>query len=177
MAINIIPEKLINAKVYDGDGNTLVAMADVDLPDIEYLSETLSGSGLAGEYDSPTMGHIKAMKVKFKFRAVYSTDLTMIAPTPRLFDIRASIQGVDAASGEYVPYAYRVVMQAMPLKAGGGKMDPGKKMDNELEMSVSYIKIYVDNEPQVEIDVLNFICIIGGVDFLAVIREHLGMSS
>ena len=80
MAVNLIPEKLINAKVYDSDGNTLVAMADVDLPDIEYLSETLSGSGIAGEFDSPTIGHVKGMKAKFKFRAIYGSDLASRPP-------------------------------------------------------------------------------------------------
>jgi len=177
MAVNLIPEKLINAKVYDSDGNTLVAMADVDLPDIEYLSETLSGSGIAGEFDSPTIGHVKGMKAKFKFRAIYGSDLAMIAPTPRVFDLRASIQAVDAASSAYVAYPFRVVMQAMPLKKGPGKVEPGKKMDNELEMSITYLKMYVDGLAVVEVDILNFIFVVNGIDYLATVREHLGMSN
>jgi len=178
MATNMIPEKLINAKIYDIDNsNALVAVADVDLPEIEYLSESLSGSGIAGEYDSPTIGHTKAMKIKLKFRAVYGDDLAMVAPTPRTLDVRASIQALDAGSSEYVPYPLRAVMVAMPLKKGLGKLDPGKKMDGELEMSVSYYKVYVDGLAVVEIDPLNFVCIIDGVDYLTTVREHLGLST
>ena len=176
MAYNLVPEKLINSRVYDGDGNTLVAMADVTLPDIEFLSEAMSGSGLAGEYDSPVIGHFKAMKAKYKFRALYGSDLAMVAPKPRVFDVRASIQAVDAASGAYAPYALRVVMQGVPIKKGPGKVEPGKKMDNELEQSVTFYKIYVDGVAVVEIDILNYVCVIDGVDYLATVREHLGMS-
>jgi len=39
---------------------------------------------------------------------------------------------------------------------------------------VSYLKVFVGGIPRVEIDKLNFICIINGFDYLAMVRLDLG---
>ena len=54
--VNQVPEKLINFRVYL-DGNNLIGVADVELPSIEAMTETVKGAGIAGEIDSPTLGH------------------------------------------------------------------------------------------------------------------------
>ena len=172
--INQIPEKLINCKVYR-DGTDLVGLADVSLPDIEYLSETLTGSGLAGEYDSPTIGHTKDISVGLKFRAHYKDVIGYISPAPILYDMRASVQAIDAGTSEYASFPVRIVACGVPKKKGLGKWDPGKKMDNELSLSCSYLKISVDGQDVLEIDKLNFIFRVDGQDVLATVREHLGM--
>jgi P2 family phage contractile tail tube protein len=176
MAINLIPQQLINSKVYVV-GADLIGMGDVELPDVEHMSETMSGSGMGGEYDSPTIGHVKGMKAKFKFRAAYGTNVALIKPTPTLYDIRASIQALDAATSAYVSYPVRAVINAVPMKKAPGKMEPGKKMDSDLELSVSYYKLIIDGKEVLEVDQLNFIFKVEGEDFLASVRSHLGMTN
>ncbi|MHC1791787.1 phage major tail tube protein [Solidesulfovibrio sp.] len=172
--INRVPEKLINYKVFR-DGVDLVGLADVDLPDVEHLSESLSGSGLAGEFDSPTIGHTKDMTLKMKFRTIYKPVVGLVEPKPVLFDLRLSVQAVDAGTSEYSSYPSRIVVRGVPKKKGLGKLDPGKKMDNEIELAVTYLKIYVDDDEVLEVDKLNFIFKVNGVDALAQVRAHLGM--
>ena len=43
---NKVPERLINFRVYN-DGNDLLGVANVDLPSIEAMSDTVSGAGIA----------------------------------------------------------------------------------------------------------------------------------
>jgi len=174
--INRIPEKLINYKVFR-DGSDLVGLADVDLPDIDHLAENLSGSGLAGEFESPTIGHIKNMSLKMKFRTIYKPVVGLVEPKPVLFDLRLSVQAVDAGTSEYSSYPSRIVVRGTPKKKGLGKLDPGKKMDNEVELAVTYLKIFVDGDETLEVDQLNFIFKVNGVDVLAQVREHLGMTN
>lgn len=174
--INRIPESLINYKVYR-EGSELVGLAEVDLPDVENLSETMSGSGLAGEFDSPTIGHTKNMTLKMKFRTLYRPIMVLMEPRPVLYDLRLSVQAVDAGSSAYSTYPSRIVVRGTPHKKGLGKLNPGKKMDNEVDLSVSYLKVFIDNEEVLEVDKLNFIFKVNGVDALASVREHLGMTN
>lgn len=174
--INRIPEKLINYKVFR-DGSDLVGLAEVDLPDIDHLAENLGGSGLAGEFESPTIGHIKNMTLKMKFRTIYKPVVGLVEPKPVLFDLRLSVQAVDAGTSEYSSYPSRIVVRGTPKKKGLGKLDPGKKMDNEVELAVTYLKIFVDGEETLEVDQLNFMFKVNGVDVLAQVREHLGMTN
>ena len=57
-----VPEKLINFRVYE-NGNDLIGIADVTLPKVDYMTETVKGAGIAGEIDSPVKGHYSSMEV------------------------------------------------------------------------------------------------------------------
>ena len=61
---NKVPERLINFRVYN-DGNDLLGVANVDLPSIEAMSDTVSGAGIAGEVESPILGHFASMTATF----------------------------------------------------------------------------------------------------------------
>lgn len=47
---NKVPERLINYRVYN-ESNALLGIATVDLPEIQAMSDTVSGAGIAGEVD------------------------------------------------------------------------------------------------------------------------------
>ena len=53
---NKIPERLIGFRVYN-DNNDLLGIATVTLPMIEAMTDTVSGAGIAGEVESPVLGH------------------------------------------------------------------------------------------------------------------------
>lgn len=66
---NKVPERLINFRVYN-DGNDLLGVANVDLPSIEAMSDTVSGAGIAGEVESPILGHFGSMTATFTWRTI-----------------------------------------------------------------------------------------------------------
>ena len=66
---NSIPERLINYRVYN-EANALMGMATVDLPELQAMSDTVSGAGIAGEVDSPVLGHYQAMSSTFNWRTL-----------------------------------------------------------------------------------------------------------
>lgn len=66
---NSIPERLINYRVYN-ESNALMGMATVDLPELQAMSDTVSGAGIAGEVDSPVLGHYRAMSSTFNWRTI-----------------------------------------------------------------------------------------------------------
>ena len=116
-----IPEKLINAKVYK-DGEELIGVADVELPEIENLTETISGLGIAGEVESPVLGHFKGMTLKLKWRAETPAAARLFAPRAHQLDIRASIQEWDQDVGTYSTYPVKVVVKAIPRKDSLGSL-------------------------------------------------------
>ena len=62
MAYNI-PSKINSFNVYK-DGTKLVGISDeVTLPDFESLTETLSGPGILGEVDDPTLGPLGCVRI------------------------------------------------------------------------------------------------------------------
>jgi len=169
-----ISEKLINYTVYK-DGSLFLGTADVELPSIEAMTETVKGAGIGGEIESSTLGHYGSMTCTLNWRTVTPEVIRLHAPISHSLDFRGSMQVYNPATGETRGQGVKVTVKAMPKSGSIGKMDPGTTMDTSNEMEVTYIKIVIDGRTLLEIDKYNFKCVIDGRDYLAEVREQLGM--
>ena len=171
---NPIPEKLINFRVYL-EGTDLLGTADVTLPSLESLTETVKGAGLAGEVESPVIGHFKSMTLGLKWRVVHKEACKLAVLKAHQLEVRGAVQVMDHAAGTYTAVPTKLVVKGIPKKLALGKMDPGKLQDTETELEVTYLKLTVDGEEQIELDKYNFIYKVQGEDQLAKVRSALGL--
>lgn len=88
---NKVPERLINFRVYN-DGNDLLGVANVDLPSIEAMSDTVSGAGIAGEVESPILGHFGSMTATFTWRTITPELAKLANQKAHALDLRGSQQ-------------------------------------------------------------------------------------
>lgn len=175
MAVNKIPERLNDFRVYHDGSNDLQGIADITLPSFELMTETVSGAGIAGEYESPTLGHFQSMKLGLNFRSITEKQLSLLQQKAQRMDCRGALQEYDAATGNYSQKGVRVVVQGPTTKNELGKFQKSSPTDGSVEIEVLYLKITMDGKTKVEIDKLNYICIIDGVDYLAGVRNALGL--
>lgn len=173
--MNQVPEKLINFRVYE-DGNDLLGIADVQLPSIEAMTETVKGAGIAGEVDSPVLGHFGSMTLTLNWRTVTKPTVHLAQQRAHNLDLRGAIQAYNAGLGEYKVTPLKVNVRCVPKKTDLGKLDVGATSDASNEFEVSYIKVTLDGITIVEIDKFNYICVIDGKDYLRDVRTALGLS-
>lgn len=171
--MNRVPEKLINFRVYE-DGSNFAGIVDATLPDLEPMTETVKGAGIAGEYDSPVLGHFQGMTLSLSWRTPTARLLGLAAPKVHQLDLRGAIQEQDAANGTYRVVPLRVTVNCTPKTTKPGKLEVGATTDSSNDFEVTYIKIWYDGDEYIEIDKLNFICVIDGVDYLVAVRLALG---
>ena len=174
--MNQVPEKLSGFRVYR-DGVDLIGIADAELPSIEPMKETVKGAGIAGEVESPVLGHFGSMTLKLSWRTVTNNMIRLSQQKAHHLDLRGSIQAFDttAGAGEFKTVPLKVMVKAIPKKTDLGKFDTGGKMDSAAEFEVIYIKVWLNNNSVVEIDKYNYVCVIDGEDYLANIRAALGL--
>ncbi|CCJ32891.1 MULTISPECIES: phage major tail tube protein [Caloramator] len=172
--MNQVPEKLINFRVYE-DGTDLVGTADIELPELEYMTDKIKGAGIAGEVDSPVLGHFGSMTVKINWRTLSKPLITLATPKAHNLDFRGAIQIYDAGAGQYKVTPVKVTAKCTPKKTALGKFDVGSSTDSSSELEALYLKVDIDGRTVAEIDKLNYICIIDGVDYLKDIRTALGI--
>ena len=70
MAIPAIPSKINNYNVYNVAERLIGVGDEVPLPDFEALADTISGAGILGELDDPTVGHFSNMEMEIPFRVI-----------------------------------------------------------------------------------------------------------
>ena len=160
-----IQETVINFAVYE-DKTEFMGIASVQLPDLTALSQQISGAGIAG--------NIEAMTCTINFRTTTTAALKLSEPRRHNLDIRVANQVEDTVAGKVAAQSVKHVLVVLPKKDGGGTLAPASAADASGEYAVRYWATYVDGQKIREIDPMNSICIINGVDYLADVRKALG---
>ena len=77
---NYIPEKINEYNVYL-DGTKMIGVASSHtLPEVNMQTSTVSGMGVNGEIDSPTLGQFESMEQEVQFNTLYSSAVAMLNP-------------------------------------------------------------------------------------------------
>jgi Phage tail tube protein FII len=171
--VNPIPEKVINYNVYFGNDKLIGVNADATMPKLEPMTETVSGAGIAGEYESPVPGHFGKLEMDLSFNTVSEDSAKLLVPGTKSLVLRASQQSYDVAGGKMLYRPLKISLKVMPKGVDLGKLSPGKATGTKNTFEVIYIKIEENSRTLLELDKLNFIYIVYGVDVLATIRSQI----
>ena len=66
--MNTIPTKINRYNVYNKGNRLLGVGEEMTLPDFEPSSETVTGAGILGEIDDPTVGYFSNQELEIPFR-------------------------------------------------------------------------------------------------------------
>lgn len=144
----MIPEKLTNFRVYK-DGNQYMGIANADLPQIQFMTTSIKGSGIGGEIDSVVLGHLQSMQTKINFRTPTPESLGLAAPKAHELDFRGSMDYYDNAGGRHKIVALKVWIKGKPKTVPLGKLEPGATMDSEVELEVLAVGVFIDGREYV----------------------------
>ncbi len=173
---NGIPDRLHDMRTYIGKNSKVSGgIATVTLPDIAYLTDTLKGAGVGGELETIAPGLLKAMEIGLDYHTVTDDVFELSKPTSHLVDCRSVVNVVDGGDGAPKSEGWRVVVVGVPKTTKVGKNEPNSTMGTNVTLSVSNYQVYKGGKELVYIDVLNYICRIGGVDYLEEVRTLMGL--
>lgn len=172
---NTVPERLVAFRVYN-EANDLLGIATVTMPEITFMSDEVSGAGIAGQVDSPVLGHLQAMQTTLSWRTIEKAAAVLMEQKAHHLEFRGALQDYNASDGTIETRAVRLVMRAMPKKFGLGNLEPGSSTDSESEFEVVYLKLFIEDREVLEIDKYNYIYKVNGKDLLAPVRKALGQS-
>lgn len=163
----------IDFAVYE-DAEEFVGMASVKLPDKNQKTITINGAGIGGDVEVPVNGHYDAMTLEMEFHN-YSARVARLREHRRHnIELRVAQQNEDRVKGQIVQEAVKHVFAVIPKSASGGNVAPATASNTKVAFSVRYWAIYVDGQLVDEIDQLNRVDIINGIDYDAPVRKALG---
>ena len=164
---NYIPEKISEYNAYLDGSKMIGVAASVTLPEINMKTSTLSGVGVNGELDSPTIGQFESMEQEIQFNTLYSSAMDMLSPLSTVnLTLRAAQQVYDKTGG-YNFKGLRVVEIGRVKSFNPGKVEKGEAMEATITLELTYIMIEVDGVQLLEVDKLNGIYKVNGNDMLA----------
>ncbi len=169
--MNTIPTKINKYNVYN-EGNRLLGMGDeMTLPDFEASSETISGAGILGEVDDPTVGYFGNQEVEIPFRVLDQEAMDMMDMTKAVQLTVRGAQQTTSSAGDIEYRQMRVVIRGRAAKFSPGKVKAGAAMETKVTLTLLYILIELDGKSVLELDKFNEVYKVNGVDVLAAIKE------
>ena len=76
--MNTIPTKINRYNVYNKGNRLLGVGEEMTLPDFEPSSETVTGAGILGEIDDPTVGYFGNQELEIPFRLLHKETADMM---------------------------------------------------------------------------------------------------
>lgn len=173
--MNQIPEVLNAMRVYaDGNDNCL-GIADVTMPKIASLTQTITGVGMAGEVEAPILGQFKSMETVINWRIPTKENIGMSGGNTVALEVRGALQHWDSSKNEYAIPAVRAVIRGRNKEFDLGKFQGGNPTDSSNTIETTYIKVEIGGETVLEIDKYAYKYTYRGKDMLKDIRDALGL--
>lgn len=172
--VNTVRDKLINFEVFSG-GVRKLGMADATLPKIKSKTSTLSGAGIGGEIEMPTTGQTESLELEINWRTINEDISELSAMKAHDLELRGANEQYDAGTGEIKTQAVKINVRGLPKEVDLGSFKPADHTDTKTTLELVYIKITIDGTRKVEIDKLNYIYYVNGVDYMESVRKALGL--
>lgn len=169
------PEKLNEFRIFANDKPDLLGVSDIELPELNFMTETVNGAGIFGEYESPNFGHLESMQLKISWRVITKELVDFYKPDGIKLDCRLLNQHFDTNNRKHQVTPSRVLVLGSVTKNSLGKVEKGSPYEGSSEVEVHYIKIEENGKVLYEYDRHNYIYKVDGIDYGARIREGLGL--
>lgn len=171
----IIPNTNNNYRVYLA-GRGLLGLATVTLPNIQNMMDDLKGSGIFGTMSLPVAAHVQAMVMTLNWHVFIADVAVLFAQEKLQLDMYAAIQLQDTGRQKVKFQQWQITTRGMPSGMNLGTLDVGVKGSPASDWAIEYIKAWYNKAEVFEIDPLNAIYTINGVDYGADIRTAIGMT-
>ncbi len=166
MANKTIPARLNKYEIYSVNGArlTMLGVATVTLPSLESLSDTVTGAGVLGEVETPTVGHFGSLEMEIEWNTVTGEALRL-APGKNAEIYITSAMQVESQAGSKADKV-KVFTTVRSKSLDLGSLEMGAKTGTTNTLEVVAIKVLVNGESAIELDKFNDIYRIYGEDML-----------
>jgi P2 family phage contractile tail tube protein len=172
MAVEV--RKLTNANVYFDGTSYLGKVEEVNLPEVQFKQAEHKALGMHGSLDIPT--GMDKMELKMKWSTVDAVAMKKVSNAYKAwnFQVRSSVDRYEA-DGRTAQESYVAYFRGMPRNIAGQNFKQHDNVEAESNFTITYYKLEINGNSIYEIDVLNNIYKVDGVDLLATYRANLGV--
>lgn len=167
------PQKVTNYSVFR-DGVMMIGVADITMPNLANLTDTLKGSGLGGETDVPIQAHFQAFSIVINWHVVTDHAAFMAMQDGGSLDIWAAHQHRDSGTNRLVQRGWRYIIGTLPKGLNLGNLEVGAAGAASTEHECVSVRALRDEVEMINYDKDNLICRVNGIDYAAQIRQLIG---
>ena len=167
-----LPRKIKNFALFNEGLSYLGEVDEVTLPKLTRKTEDWQAGGMAGPIKAD-MG-MEGLELEWKAGGILRDVLTQwgaIKHDAVGLRFAAALQSDDSEEIQ----SLEVVVRGRHTEIDQGKAKAGDKTEFTVKSALSYYKLSIDNEVLIEIDLVNMVEVVDGIDRLEGVRNALGI--
>ena len=169
-----LPRKLKNLNLFN-DGNSYVGVVkSVTLPPLGRKMEAFRGGGMNGPVKVDLGFADDGIQLEWKTGGLDLISLKQFGAV-NASGVALRFAGAFEQDDTGEVSAVEIVLRGRHETIEMGEAKPGEDTEHTMKTTCSYYKLVVDNEEIIEIDLLNFVEKVGGVDMLDKQRTAIGL--
>lgn len=166
--------KVFDANIYVNGGSTHGTASEVTCPDVEANMVDYNALGMVGT--AQFFNGFNAMEATIKWKFPNSDVFAAMADPQQAVDLMVrSSKAVYDSGGVSDEEPIVIYMRGFAKKTSVGGFKKGEDTEPETTFGINYYKLEINREEIVELDVLNNIYKVGGIDVLSERRSNLGI--
>ena len=168
----MIKDILTNMNLYFDGTNFVSEVEELSPPKITPKFREYKAAGMGAPVDIPN-GEVEKLESSFTLNSVSSTVLKQLKVVPGStvpFEFRGATVSQDGSKGKVV-----VTQRGLIKETDYGSWKAGDDTSLKIGMTLDYYRLTINDEVIHEIDPVNFVCIIDGVDQTKELRDALGI--
>ena len=167
----MIPQLLSNTNLFIDGVSFAGDVPSLTLPKMTVKTEGHRGGGMAGEIEMD-MG-LEKMEASWTTTGVRRESLKLFGLSDQTDCNAVFLGSFKGLKGETTPVI--ATLRGLLKEVDMGDWKPGDKAENKFAMALQYYKLEIDGRVMYEIDMVNCVRVIDGVDQMADVRNALGL--
>ena len=159
-----ISTKTADFAVY-ANGAKMSDVMEVELPEVEFTTDEISGGGIIGKIDMPSTFSPESMEMTIKVRSTADPESYNNLIKGGNIEIRWAVDIVDSTTGMPDLVGNKAFCTAMPKTISDGTLESGAAQEAENTYELITYKRMINGVTVLEVDKLNGILKIGGKDY------------
>lgn len=167
-----LPRKLKNFNLYNDGNSYMGVVGEFTQPKIAAQMEDWRGGGMLGPVKID-MG-LEGMEAEFSVGGLVTQIIRQFG-IPRVDGVLLRLVGAYQRDDGSAPQSVETVMRGRYQEIDMGNAKAGEDTEHKAKMPLSYYKLVVDGRVEMEIDMINSVFIVDGIDRYAEIRAAIGL--
>ena len=168
--------KTIQYSVYDrtsGKAKYVDDTATYKRPELAMLSDGVTGAGIMGEIDLPTLGQLDSMEIELTLNKTNASAVELFSPGAHTIETRWATNVLNSSTGASSVQANKEIVRYVPKALDLGEIENNETNEGTLVGEVLTYQYIVDGKTLIQVDKLNGVFKVNGKDYYSAIKAAL----
>ena len=172
---------VVNSETKEGNvafnaiGGRFLGVATVDLPDITFQTQDMTGSGISGVLKMPSKMLLESLTITLHWRSMSTSVTHLLEQKAHDLALYGAVNRYEPEKGEIGVLPIRIEFRGIPTRTSIGKFAPNEFMDSTSEFEVIVLQITIDGAKVISLSKLHRKMYIQGIDYMEGVGEALGI--